>query len=191
MRRRRAAAPYAKALFAVAKARDQMELVGRELDAATATVGSVAELRDFFARPWIQAATKRAAALDVAEGSGLSKLTGDFLGLVAARGRTDHLEAIAEQYRKFEDDDLHRARARVRSAIPLTGEARRALSAKLGPLLGGRQVALEEIVDPTMLGGFVVESGGLVLDASLEGQLEQIRHRLGQGEGGAGGETPC
>jgi len=42
-------------------------------------------------------------------------------------------------------------------------------------------VLLDEIIDRTMLGGFVVESGGIVLDGSLEGQLEQIRRRLGTG----------
>lgn len=40
---------------------------------------------------------------------------------------------------------------------------------------------LDEIIDRTMLGGFVVESGGIVLDGSLEGRLEQIRRRLGTG----------
>jgi len=32
-----------------------------------------------------------------------------------------------------------------------------------------------------MLGGFVVESGSVVLDGSLDGQLEQMRRRLVSG----------
>jgi F0F1-type ATP synthase delta subunit len=32
-----------------------------------------------------------------------------------------------------------------------------------------------------MLGGFVVESGSIVLDGSLEGQLERMRRRLASG----------
>jgi hypothetical protein len=43
-----------------------MELAGRELGDAAATFGSVAELRDFFARPWIPATAKRAVATEVA-----------------------------------------------------------------------------------------------------------------------------
>jgi F0F1-type ATP synthase delta subunit len=53
VKRRRAAAPYAKALFELAKERAEAELVGRELDDAAATFQGSAELRDFFARPWI------------------------------------------------------------------------------------------------------------------------------------------
>ena len=52
------------------------------------------------------------------------------------------------------------------------------VSTKLGQALRSRQVVLEEIVDRTMLGGFIVESGSVVLDGSLEGQLERMRRRL-------------
>jgi F-type H+-transporting ATPase subunit delta len=179
VKQRRAAAPYAKALFALAKERNQTEPVGRELDGLAATFGTSAELRGFFAQPWITATAKRAVATEVARRSGLSKLTSDFLSLVAGRGRTDHLEAIAEKYQKLMDEDLHRVRAQVRTAVPLTDEERRLLAAKLQRALGGQQVMLEEIVDETMLGGFIVESGGVVLDGSLDGQLDRMRRRLG------------
>jgi len=181
VKRRRAAVPYAKAVFALAKERNQTELVGRELGDVAATFGSVAELRDFFARPWIPATAKRAVATEVAQRSGLSKLTSDFLALVAGRGRADHLAVIAEKYQKLLDEDLRRVRAHVRTAVPLTDEARGMLSAKLEQALGGRQVLLEEIVDRAMLGGFIVESGSVVLDGSLEGQLERMRRRLAGG----------
>ena len=118
---------------------------------------------------------------EIANRSGLSKLTSDFLALVAARGRADHLKAIAEKYQKLADEDLGRVRARVRTAVPLTDDERRTLSAKLAQALIGRQVVLKEVVDRAMLGGFVVESGSVVLDGSLEGQLERMRCRLATG----------
>ncbi len=52
MKQRRAAPPYAKALFELAKERNQTELVGRELGDLAATIESDPDLRDFFARPW-------------------------------------------------------------------------------------------------------------------------------------------
>ena len=181
MRHRRAAVPYAKALFALAKERNQTELVGRELGDLAATFESDFELRDFFARPWTPATVKRTVATEVAQKSGLSKLTSDFAALVAGRGRTDHIEVIAEKYRRLLDEDLRRVRARVRTAVPLTDEERRTLSTKTGHVRRSRQVVLEEVVDPTTLGGGVVESGGVVLDGSVEGQLERMRRRLVSG----------
>jgi hypothetical protein len=35
-----------------------------------------------------------------------------------------------------------------------------------------------KIVDPTLLGGFVVENETIVIDGSLIGQLDAMRHRL-------------
>jgi F-type H+-transporting ATPase subunit delta len=181
MKHRRAAASYAKALFELAKERNQTELVGRELGDLAATFESDVDLRDFFARPWTPATVKRTVATEVAQRSGLSKLTSDFVALVAGRGRTDHIEAIAEKYRKLLDESLGRVRASVRTTVSLTDEERRMLSTKIGQVRRSRQVLLEEIVDPTMLGGVIVESGGVVLDGSLEGQLERMRHRLASG----------
>ena len=114
MKRRRAAAPYAKALCALASERNQTELIGRELGDAAVTFESVAELRDFFARPWIPATAKRSVAKEVAQRSGLSKLTTDFLALVAERGRADHLNV----HQKLLDEDL----GCVRAALPIFRE---------------------------------------------------------------------
>ena len=47
MKRQRAATPYAKGLFALAKERDQTERLGRERGDAAATFGSAAEPHDF------------------------------------------------------------------------------------------------------------------------------------------------
>jgi F-type H+-transporting ATPase subunit delta len=185
VKRQRAAAPYAKALFELAKERAEAEPVGRELDRAVATFEGVAELRDFFARPWIPPTVKRAVATEIAQQSSCSKLTTDFLALVAGRGRTDHLKVIAEKYQKRLDEDLGRVRVQVRTPVPLTNKERAVLSAKLGKALGSRLVVLEEIVDRAMLGGFVVESDSVVLDGSLEGQLDRIRRRLASDEDGA------
>ncbi len=181
MKHRRAATSYAKALFAVARERKQTEVVSRELGDMAATFESDGELRDFFARPCIPATAKRAVATEVAQRSNLSKLTNDFLALLADRGRTDYLKAIDEKYQKLLDADLGRVRAHVRTAVPLTDAQRGMLSAKLAQALGGRQAVLKEVVDRAMLGGFIVESSGVVLDGSLEGQLKRMRRRLASG----------
>jgi hypothetical protein len=72
-------------------------------------------------------------------------------------------------------------RPHVRTAVPLTDEERGVLSAKLGRALGGRQVMLTEVVDRAILGGFIAESGSVVLAGSLEGQLDRMRRRLASG----------
>ena len=175
-----AARSYAKALFALAKERGRTETIDRELETVVTTVTGDAELRTVLMRPWISAEVKRKVAAEVATRLSVSALTRDFLALVASRNRADQLGAIRSAFREDMDRDIGRARARVRTAIALTADERAALQTKLARALGSQHVVLEETVDPNLLGGFVAESGSVIIDGSLEGQLARMRQRLAQ-----------
>lgn len=176
-----AARPYARALWELARERGAVEAVARDLAAAVALVEGQPQLQDVFARPWVAAAAKRQVALEVAARLGLSPLARDFLGLVARQGRADQLPAIARTFRELGDAEAGRIRARVRTAVPLTGDERLDLQRRLARALGAREVVLEETVDPALLGGFVAEVGSYVVDGSLDGQLARLRDRLARG----------
>jgi len=173
--------PYARALHDLAKERQQTEAVARDLDAIADAVTGEGELRDFLGRPWVPTAAKRAAAMEIAARLEVSPLVRDFVGLVARGGRAQHLDAIAEAYRDMVDDDLGRVRARVRTAVPLTEPEREALRTRLGRVMGGKHVLVEEQVDQNLLGGFVAEIGSYIVDGSLDGQLARIGERLARG----------
>jgi F-type H+-transporting ATPase subunit delta len=172
--------PYARALHDLARERQQTEAVARDLQAMADVLARDAELRDFFGRPWVSTAAKRAAAVVIAERLELSPLVRDFIGLVARAGRAQHLDAIATAYRDMVDEDLGRVRARVRTRVPLTEAEREALRTRLGTAMGAKQVIVEEDVDTNLLGGFVAEIGTYVLDGSLNGQLARLGERLKQ-----------
>jgi len=170
--------PYARALHELAKERQQTEAVTRDLQAMVDLVGRDAELRDFLSRPWVSAAAKRAAALEIAARLELSPLVRDFVGLVARAGRAEHLDAIALAFRDLVDEDLGRVRARVRTRVALTDAERDALRTRLGAVMGGKQVIFEEALDTNLLGGFVAEVGTYIVDASVDGQLARVGDRL-------------
>ena len=169
---------YAKALFELARERNQVDAIGKELDTIAATVGREPALLTFLSRPWTAAAAKRGAITELATRLGLSQLTRDFLGLVAARNRADHLLAIARAFRAYEDQSRGRLRVKLRTAIALTDAEREALRTRLTRMLEARELVLDESVDPTLLWGFVAEVGSRVLDGSLDTQLERLRDQL-------------
>lgn len=176
-----AATAYAKAVFDLAKERGQVEEIGQELATIAEQIQAEPALRNFLARPWVTGQVKRAAALEIAARLGLSRLARDLVGLAVLQGRADQIGAIAAAYRDMVDRDRGRVRVAVRTAVPLTGEERSLLAARLQRALGGNEVVLEETVDHGLLGGFIAESGTYVVDGSLEGQLERMRHRLETG----------
>jgi len=172
---------YGKALFELARERNQVDVIARELEALAAQFAREPGLHALFARPWVTSAAKRNVAVEIGTRLQVSKLARDFLALVAAQGRADHLEAIAAAYRELHDEAEGRVRARVRTAVPLSDADRSALTGRLSHVLGGKQVILEEIADRELLGGFVAEVGSLLVDASLDGQLARMHRRLAQG----------
>lgn len=185
MRGRGAARPYARALHDLARERADVETVLRELEAVAGALAAAPELREVLARPWVPAGVKRNLAREVAERLGVSALVRDFFALVAQHGRAGQVGAIAEAYRALVDAALGRARARVRTAVALTGDERAQLRARLARALGVRDVLVEEVIDPTLLGGFVAEVDSYVVDASLDGQLARLRQRLAGAASGA------
>ena len=172
---------YAKAIFELARERNQADQVQAELDRAAEAVTSDGEVADVLGRPWISPVMRKKLADEIGQKLELSKLGRDFLGLLATQGRADHLAAIAAAYRGMLDAASGRVRARVRTAAPLTDLDRAALTSKLQRALGGKQVVLEEVTDKSLLGGFVAEIGSLVVDGSLDGQLARMRERLVKG----------
>ena len=183
-----AAKSYAKALFDLARERNQADQIQTEIDRIAQVMAADAELTDVLGRPWVTTAVKQQIAKSVGERLELSKLGADFLTLVATHGRADHLVAIAHVYRGLLDAAHGRVRARVRTAVPLTAADRTALGQRLGRALASNagsakplEVVIEEISDKQLLGGFVAEIGSLVVDGSLDGQLARMRERLVKG----------
>jgi F-type H+-transporting ATPase subunit delta len=172
---------YARAIFELARERNQADQLEVELQSIAAVVAEGGELAGVLGRPWISPANKRRLAEELGQRLELSRLGRDVLALVAARGRADHLGAIATAYRDLLDAERGRVRARVRTAVALTESDRTALAARLGRALGGRQVVIEEVLETNLLGGFVAEIGSLIVDGSLDAQLARLRDRLARG----------
>ena len=172
---------YAKAIFELARERNQADQIQAELDRAAEAVAAAGAATGVLGRPWISPEVRRRLAEEIGQRLELSKLGRDFLGLLAAQGRADHLAAIAAAYRDMLDAANGRVRARVRTAVALTDAERAALGDRLRRALGGKHVIMDEVVDRNFLGGFVAEIGSLVVDGSLDGQLARMRERLVKG----------
>ncbi len=171
---------YAKALFDLAQPAAEAEAVGRELEQVVAAFSDGGGAQAVLTRPWIKPADRRGVATAIAQKVGARKLVQDFVGLVAERGRADHLAEIIGAYRLLVDNELGRVRAQVRTAVAFTDAEKQQLSARLEQALGKR-IILEEQVDASLLGGFIAQVGSLILDGSLDGQLARMRQRLARG----------
>jgi F-type H+-transporting ATPase subunit delta len=91
---------------------------------------------------------------------------------VAARERT--FGQTIEGYVTLAAAQKNRALATVRVAKPLSSDQRNRLSAALSKQIG-REVAIQEVVDPDILGGMRVEIGDEVFEGTVSDRLEAAR----------------
>jgi F-type H+-transporting ATPase subunit delta len=97
--------------------------------------------------------------------------------LLVNKGRVGLAVAIAEQFTAMVEAHQGLARARAVTAVELSEADKQALVQRLRDSTG-RQVVLETEVDPSILGGVVVQIGDRLLDASTKSRLEALRESL-------------
>lgn len=99
-----------------------------------------------------------------------------FIELLVQRGRMDSLLPI---FRSF--IDMYHRETGIRRARLTVVEDSQALRDKILALLEkqtGCGIILETVVDPSIVGGFVLEVDGYILDASIRHQLDTIRRQF-------------
>ncbi len=95
----------------------------------------------------------------------------------AVRARDRSFSATLDGYVELAAEMRDRSIATVRVARPLTDEQRDRLSDVLARQVG-RKIALQEIVDPQVLGGVRVELGGRVIEGTVAGRLDEATRQL-------------
>ncbi len=133
------------------------------------------ELRALLENPEIDSRVKEDVLARIAQGS--DEAVVNFVRLVAEKGRAGELGEIADEL-----DALVAARERILDVEITT--AHELSDTEFGRILGrieaasGRKVQAERSVDPSLIGGIVLQAGSQRLDASVRGRLERLRHDL-------------
>lgn len=99
-----------------------------------------------------------------------------FTRLLMKNGRMDLLRLIFVDFLQLYYKNHGMKYVHLYSAIPADK-----FSGQLVSMLekqSGKKVVLEETVDPSLLGGFILEVDGKWLDASVSGQMSKLRREL-------------
>jgi F-type H+-transporting ATPase subunit delta len=104
-----------------------------------------------------------------------------FLRVLNRRGRLGLLGPVSLAARAAWDRRQNRRPVTVRSAVPLTDAQAGALRERLAGMLRATPVLRLE-VDPSLIGGLVVQVGDEVHDASVRDRLARLRQRLTEGK---------
>lgn len=143
-----------------------------------AAVHDVPELRSALRNPQLEPSTK-VAVLDEIVGES-DQLLRNFLRLVAEKGRIGSIEEIAREFDRLMAREERRLNVELTTARELGDDEARDLLGQI-ERASGRKVEATRRVDPSLIGGFVLQAGSMRVDASVRGRLEGLRQELVRG----------
>lgn len=172
MAQTRAAIRYAKAILSLAKEKNLAEAVNADMKSIAGAVAESKELKDMLYSAAIPAAIKKSALLAVF--TNLNKLSIHLIENLIQNKRLYILGEIAEKYNELFDTDQGKQVARVTTAVPLSDDLNEKVLTKVKELTG-KEAKIVNVVDESILGGFILRVGDIQYDASIANKLNKLK----------------
>ena len=166
---------YARALFDAAKGKGALPRVREEFAAFVEAVEGSPELRNLLRNPQIDARAKR-AGLD-AVFSDADPVFLNFLRVAADKGRLGELEEVHREFERLIAEEERVLKVDLVTAHELSDAEAAEIISKIEQA-SGRRVEASRSVDPSLIGGMVLQAGSFRADASVRGRLDALRHEL-------------
>lgn len=174
MNRLTLARPYARAAFESAKAGDGLAAWLERLQ-LSAALASAEGIRVLLGNPALDGAQLVALILPPAEPA--DSAFARFLGTLAANRRLPLLPEVLQLFAELKHAHEQTRKVTVRTAAPIDEAQAESLRAALKRRFA-QEIAVEAVVDPTLIGGAVIDAGDVVIDGSVRGRLAQLRGAL-------------
>jgi len=170
----RLAARYAKSLIDLANETNQLESVYQDMLYLQAVCK---ESREFLAlmRSPVVKADKKVAIVEAVTRGKISELTDSFNRLMITKGRESYLPEISSA---FIDQYKHQKgihTIKLTTAVPVTEEVKAQLISQVQQQTNMGNIDLKASVNEEIIGGFVLEMGDQLVDASILYDLNKIK----------------
>jgi F-type H+-transporting ATPase subunit delta len=166
---------YAEALLAAAMEADALARVREDFSDFVAAVEESEQLRNFLRNPQIAPGVKRRALESLLEGGDERFL--NFARLLAEKNRIGEVVDVQREFERLVAAEEHILELELTTAIELSEEEAQKILGQI-ETSAGRKVEATRLVDPSLIGGLVLQAGSVRLDASVRGRLDQLREEL-------------
>lgn len=171
----RAALRYAKATLSLAKDKNVTEEVNRDMSLITKTIASSEDLQNVLKSSVVNPDSKKDVLKEVfADANGVT--TGMF-DVLAENNRMEILSLVAWNYSQLFNEMNNIQIAKVTTAVPLTPALEEKIQAKVKELTGN-EAKIQNLVDESILGGFILRVGDLQYNASIASQLRNLKREF-------------
>lgn len=171
----RAAVRYARAILDIAHDKGMATPVSHDMTSIAATINQNAELSIFIQNPTINVAVKENALLEVF--ANVNSVTKSLFHLLFENKRFEILGAIATAYNQLFEEMNGMETATVTTAFPMTEDLEAKVLTKI-LTLSNKKVNIKNVIDPAIIGGFILRIGDQQYNASIANRLQVLKREL-------------
>ena len=171
----RAAIRYAKAFLDIAHPKGVATEVNNDMATIASTINGNEELRAFISNPTTSLKSKYNAVGEIF--AGVNDVTKSLFQLLNENKRFEILGAIATEYNRLFEEMNGMETATVTTAIPMDADLEGKVMAKI-LTFSNKKVNIKNIVDPAIIGGFILRIGDQQYNASVANRLQVLKREL-------------
>lgn len=175
MKGNRAALRYAKAVLSLAREKNVAEEVNADMTHIKGTIAASADLRVLITSPVIKDTIKKDTLSQVFTST--NGITRELFKVLLENNRINLLGLVALNYTQLFDEMNNVQVAKVTSAIALSPALEEKIQAKVKELTGNA-AKIENKVDESIIGGFILRVGDLQYNASIAAQLNNLKREF-------------
>jgi len=172
MKGTRAALRYAKATLNLAKEKGFAKEVNDDMILIQSTIEENSDLEIMLKSPIIKSGAKR-AVLNKIFGKKVNGITIGLIKLLIENKRLSLLNLVAKEYIVIYDFLQGVEVAHVTSAVPLTKKLEAEIHRRIKESVG-KEISMKNVVDPSIIGGFVLRVGDKLYDSSVSSRLNTL-----------------
>lgn len=128
--------------------------------------------------PTVSLEDKLSLVNEIAKEGKISELTGNLLCVLTEKGRMNCFAGIVKHFRELYNDKFKLAEITVTTSAKLSDEMKGKIAEKMSKIIG-KTVTINERLDPTIIGGIIVDYGSRRYDGSVKARLNDLAKELG------------
>lgn len=175
MKGTRAAQRYAKAILDLAKDQNIGDLVNIDMETIAETISGSGELQDVLSSPVIKSEHKKNILLEIFKDA--NAVTLGAFDVLLENNRIALLKWVAQKYTFLYNEINHIQVATVTTAVPLNTQLENKILSKIKELTGNG-ANINNIIDPKIIGGFILRIGDLQYNASVAANLSNLGRKF-------------
>lgn len=167
---------YAAAIYDVGQSTGQVDQIAAELRNFADLVNADPDFELFLDSPAVDSETRKLTVEKLFRGK-YGEVFVDSLQVLNRKERLGILREVAAAYHALHQESLGRVELNVRTAVPLSDGVREQLRERISRATG-KKIDLLERIDPSLIGGIVLQLGDKKFDGSVRRKLAAVKASL-------------